>query len=56
MTDEEKDKIWLCMTRLGKAHDDLNYFLGGTGRDTDIRDALLEMQNHVRDALNVVMK
>lgn len=55
MDDETRDKLWRAVRDLGFARDLFFIRFNGAGRDTDLRDALLEMEACVRDALELVM-
>ena len=56
MDDETRDKLWRVMAELGRARDRFFIHFSGAGRDVDLRDALLEMEACVRDALELVME
>lgn len=54
MDADVRDKLWRAMRDLGFARDLFFIRFNGAGRDSDLRDALLEMEACVRDALALV--
>ena len=56
MDAETRDKLWRAVRDLGFARDLFFIRFNGAGRDTDLRDALLEMEAYVKDALALVME
>ena len=56
MTEQEKDKdkLWAIMRDMGMARDRFFVYFSGAGRDVDLRDELLKIEEYAKLALEVL--